>query len=311
MPDDHLLCSCSRFNGPPKALSGLVEEQLLLAEGGDSPELYRHLRQTRYDLLVFVGLHNPVTYWGAKALPDDRRMMLVPATTDEDVIQLGVHNETLERAERLIVSTEHERSLWTERLVGERKIENIQFLVGVNPLARHTDPHDFDRERYVIVAQDWTVATPVALTRLSHWAEVIEQEVHPGIRLRVVGPGSDRHPLGIPLTTSRLDIWRWMSRAMLVLDPVPQRLLGRQVLEAFLYRVPVVVHARGGASREHAEAGNGGLWFRTDDELCAAVRALLDNDLAQVLGEQGCAYAQRRYADTDSFIKSVAKVCLS
>ena len=95
---------------------------------------------------------------------------------------------------------------------------------------------------------------------------------------------------------------------MAVLDPVPQRLVGRQVLEAFLYRVPVIVYARGGASREHAEAGNGGLWFRTDEELCATVRALLDDELGQLLGEQGCSYAQHRHADTDTFVKNVAKV---
>jgi hypothetical protein len=283
---------------------------MLLAEGGDSPELYRHLRETPYDLLVFVGLHNPATYWGARAVPDGRRVILVPATTDEDIIWLGLHGETLQRAERLVVVTEGERMMWRERLGGEASIDTVNFLVGVNPLARLTDPHDFDRQRYLIVAEDWTRTLPSVLRRLPQWAQLIEREVHPGVRLRVVGPGSEHHPLGIRLTGSRLDIWRWMSRAMAVLDPVPQRLVGRQVLEAFLYRVPVIVHARGDASREHAEVGNGGLWFRTDEELYATVRALLDDELGQLLGEQGCSYAQRRCADTDTFVKNVGKVFL-
>jgi hypothetical protein len=310
-PHDPFVCSCPRFGPERNAPARLVEEQLVLAEGGDSPELYRHLRETPYDLVVFVGLHSPATYWGARAVPEGRRVMLVPATADEDLAWLDIHGDTLQRAERIIVATETERSIWSERLRDEGSIDSINFLVGVNPLARLTDPHDFDRQRYVIVADDWTRAVPASLARLERWAELIERDVHPAVRLRVVGPGSDQHPLGIRLTNSRLDIWRWMSRAMAVLDPVPQRLIGRQVLEAFLYRVPVIVHARGGASREHAEVGSGGLWFRTDEELCATVRALLDDELHQLLGEQGCSYAQGRFADTDTFIKTVAKVFLS
>jgi len=311
LPDDPFVCSCRRFGRERNAPAALVEEQLVLAEGGDSPDLYRHLQETPYDLVVFVGLHSPATYWGARAVPDGRRVMVVPATVDEDVAWLGIHRDTLQRAERVIVATETERSIWSERLGDEGSIETINFLVGVNPLARLTDPHDFDRQRYVIVADDWTRTLPASSARLERWAELIERNVHPAVRLRVVGPGSDQHPLGIRLTSSRLDIWRWMSRAMAVLDPVPQRLIGRQVLEAFLYRVPVIVHARGGASREHAEVGSGGLWFRSDEELCATVRALLDGELHQLLGEQGCSYAQGRFADTDTFIKTVAKVFLS
>ena len=310
LPHDPFACSCPRFGRELRSLPPLVEEQLLLAEGGDSPELYRYLRKAPYDLVVFVGLHSPATYWGARAIPDGRRVMLVPATTDEDVTWLGLHAETLQRAERLVVVTEGERAMWDERLGDDAAIDTVNFLVGVNPLARLTDPHDFDRQRYLIVAENWTDSTSPPLSRLAHWAKLIEREVHPGVGLRVVGPGSEKHPFGIPLTSSRLDIWRWMSRAMAVLDPVPQRLVGRKVLEAFLYRVPVIVHARGGASREHAEVGNGGLWFRTDEELCATVEALLDEELSKLLGEQGCSYAHR-YADTDTFIKNVAKVFLS
>lgn len=309
-PHDPFVCACPRFVREQNARPPLVEEQLLLAEGGDSPELYRHLRETPYDLVVFVGLHNPATYWGARAVPEGGRVVLVPATTDEDVAWLGIHAETLHRAERLVVATEGERAMWTERLGDEATIDTINFLVGVNPLARLTDPHDFDRQRYVIVAENWTRPAAPALARLEEWAKRIEREIHPRVHLRVVGPGADQHPLGIRLTSSRLDIWRWMSRAMAVLDPIPQRLVGRQVLEAFLYRVPVIVHARGGANREHAEVGNGGLWFRTDEELTAIVRALLDGELGQLLGEQGCSYAQGRFADTDTFIKSVAEVFL-
>lgn len=302
-------CSCLRLRRRQEPLPAFVEEQLLVAEGGDAPDLYTFLRAMPYDVVVIVGLHSPAAYWGVKNLPDDRRLVLVPAAVEEELIWLELHSATLERAERVVVFTKGEQATWTQRLAKDAgKIEHIRFLVGVNPLARDTDPQDAGSGRYVILPGDW-IKRPISAS-LARWAERLERDVNPDVKLRIVGPGAERSPLGLPATGSRLDIWRWMSRAMAVFDPTPRRLLGVRVLEAFLYRTPVIVHARGGANREHAEAG-GGLWFRTDDEFYAVARALLDDDLARVLGEQGGSYAEEHYGETDSFIKRVGETFLS
>jgi glycosyltransferase involved in cell wall biosynthesis len=82
--------------------------------------------------------------------------------------------------------------------------------------------------------------------------------------------------------------------------------IGQEVLEALLFSVPIVVAANGDASREHAEAGNSGLWFRVDDEVPAAVERLLDGEIRGPLGEQGRSYASSRFADPDTYLKRVA-----
>ena len=64
------------------------------------------------------------------------------------------------------------------------------FLVGVNPLARETDPQDPGSGRYVILADDWARRAPSA--RLGHWAERLERDVHRDVKLRIVGPGAER-----------------------------------------------------------------------------------------------------------------------
>jgi glycosyltransferase involved in cell wall biosynthesis len=95
-----------------------------------------------------------------------------------------------------------------------------------------------------------------------------------------------------------------------VIDPTPHRVIGQEVLEAMLLGIPVVVAANGDATREHADLGNGGLWYRFGDELLASIKLLLDGHVASSLGEQGHSYATARFADTDTYVKRVAEVVL-
>jgi glycosyltransferase involved in cell wall biosynthesis len=96
-----------------------------------------------------------------------------------------------------------------------------------------------------------------------------------------------------------------------LVDPAPHRIVGQEVLEALLLGVPVVVTANGDATREHAEVGNGGLWYRAEDELPASIAHLLDREVACSLGEQGRSYVTARFSDTDTYVKRVAEVLLA
>lgn len=291
-------------------LAPSVEEQLLIAEGGDSPALCEHLRSTPYDLVVIVGHHSPLTRSAVRALPPRRRLVVVPANRHESTLGLRVHDEVFDRAERILVLTEQERLLMEARLGagGAHKVENVRFAVGVNGLARKTEPLEFDSKRYIVIARDWN--KPSATHRLVRWARVFEESIQRDLRLRLVGPGAWRVPLGLGRTGSRLDVCRWISRAFALLDPTPDRLLGREALDAYLFGTPILARDDGGAVRDHAQSGNGGLWYRTEEQLFGAVEALLDDDLRTTLGRQGQAYVQAEYGDVDLYIKRVTTALL-
>jgi hypothetical protein len=295
---------------PLPELAPLVEEQLVLAEGGDSPALCEHLASTSYDLVVLAGHHSPLALSAIRALADRQRVVVLSANRHSGTLRLRIHDETFERAERILVCTESERQEVVARLGDDQidKVENVGFAVGVNPLARKTEPLEFDDKRYVIIARDWN--KPVAKERLVWWGKQFERSIHKDLRLRLVGPGAWRLPLGLSRTASRLDVCRWTSRAVALLDPTPDRLIGREVLDAYLFGTPVLVCADGGATRDHAERGNGGLWYRTDEELFGAVEALLDRDLQTTLGQQGQDYAQHEYADVDLYIKRLTSALI-
>jgi glycosyltransferase involved in cell wall biosynthesis len=301
---DPFACSCV-LAGAVANLPSLGQEELVRAEGGDSPALYDHLRRTPYDLVVFVDHHSPATTFGVRALPDDRPMALVPAATDAVLVGLPIHQEAFDRSRRILVSTESELTLLSDRLDPSvaGRAENVGFVFGVNTLAQRTEPRDYDEHPFITVVADWTKVGPVH--QLSWWAERMRRELD--VKLYLVGPRADAVPNGLRLTASRLDVWRWVTRSVALLDPWPHRLIGRDVLESLLLGVPVLVHAHGGATREHAEVGNGGLWYRTDEELCAATAALLDEPVRKALGEQGRTYAEERYRDSDSYVKRVVE----
>ncbi len=309
--DDHDLsgCICS-FNRSGRDLPAQVEEQVVLAEGGDSPPLYAWLSVSPYDVVVFVGFHFPASCFGARHVRDGSRVFVVPGMWDEAAALLRIHDFTFDRAERILVLTEAERSWIGERArvtVAER-VENVGFLLGVNRVVS-TAPTGPGFGRNVVIARDWRSSSSI---RRRSWVSSLARALPQGVRLRLVGPGAGGFADGVPHTDARIDAWWWMSRALAVIDPARNRVLGQELLEAMLFGVPVVVAADGGASREHAEVGNGCLWYRIEDELVGCIDRLLhQEDLRSVLGEQGRSYAEKRFADTETFVKRVSETILA
>jgi len=299
-------CTCptdlSRRSLPP-----LVEEQLVLAEGGDSPALYEYLAGTPYEVTVFVGLHSPVSCFGAQALPDGRRAAVVPGAYE--AARLAVHDSVLDRVERVLVCTEAERGRFVQRVgpsMAER-VENVGMIVGVNAVVRSMWP-THQAERFLVVARDWQARA--SLQHLRRWEEALIRCLPEGMGLRLVGPGASALRSGVPHSDNRIDAWWWVSRALAVIDPVPHRVLGQEVLESLMLGVPVIVAADGGATREHAEVGNGGLWYRVNDELIASVEEIAGEDVRASLVEQGRAYAVSRFGDTDTYVKRLTEALL-
>ena len=299
--------TCTPPTVAPRPLPSMVEEELVLAEGGDAPTLYDHLRATPYDATVFVGLQSPVACFGIRVLPEDRPVFLVPGAIGATPA-LRIHEFCLGRAERILVCTETERRQVVGRLGGERpdRVQDTGFVVGVNTVVQ-PEARQKDEEQFVVIARDWR-RQPFASQH--DWTSRLARQLPAGVDLRLVGPGASNFDAGIPDTEARIDAWWWMSRALAVIDPAPHRVVGQEVLEALLFGVPVIVAADGDATREHAETGNCGLWYLVDDELVGAVRRLLDQDVSRLLGEQGRMYAAGRFGDTDRYVNRVAEAVL-
>ena len=308
-----LSCSCAAdllervARGVPQSL----QFELARARGGHSPELYAHLRDDPYDLVLFVGLSAALVF-GLRNLPDDARVVLIPGRAGDRSSWLPVYDEAFRRADAMLVPTETERKLAGRRSgTDDGRAVNVGFALKVSSLSAETDPVVGVNMAYVLVVGDWTSST--GLSRFLRQADLLARDrpeigvVFAGRRHELLGRAGRVTAYGTEL---RADLWRWVSRALAVLDPEPERSLGRDVLEALLYGVPVLARADGGAAREHAEAGNGGLWYRNYDELELAIGRLATGGIGQTLGRQGHDYAQREYGDPERFRKRVVEAAL-
>lgn len=119
------------------------------------------------------------------------------------------------------------------------------------------------------------------------------------------------HPRRHPVVTSRVDLWRAMAFARVVVAVEPGRLVARSVLEALLHATPVVAPA-GTLAAAHVDAAAGGLVVSGDGDRLAAVRVLLDDaDRAAEVGRAGQAWALPRFGDLPAYTDRVARLVAS
>ena len=303
-------CDCTqRLAGAlAENLPRAVQRRLAGTTGPTSPELVSHLRDRRYDVVLFGGFDAAFFDHALEDALGRSRVVLVPLARDEPRLYFSVYDPLFERAERILVFTERERRLIVNRLKGRAtgRIRRVGFPVRINSLAATTLPYHSPHASYVVLARDWR--RPFGLGWLFEFADSLAR-TNPEIALALIGPGAGSLPSSAGLvrqeTVSRLDAWRWMNVALAFLDAEPDRMLGLDVLEAMLCGAAVLVPAHGGAAREHAELGNGGLWYQSDSQLRACLDALRSADLREALGRQGRQYAESEYGNVDRFIGRV------
>jgi len=145
------------------------------------------------------------------------------------------------------------------------------------------------------------------------------KERHPGpLALALVGPVAYElppHPdIVVTGAVSEADKWDIVRDALVSVSPSALESFSLVVVEAWVDRVPVLVNASCGPTREHCERSGGGLWFGSYPEFESVLdRLVADGDLRAELGSRGRQYVDghfqwpvliRRYAE---FLTTVAE----
>lgn len=117
----------------------------------------------------------------------------------------------------------------------------------------------------------------------------------------------NENTLELPVSPSRVNLWRLMAHALATVDLRPPGPLGREALESMLLGTPVVV-PDGSPAMEHACAANGGLWYKDTGELFDVTRALMSRPLRDRLASQAETYAQEHHGRMDDFVDRVGRL---
>lgn len=135
---------------------------------------------------------------------------------------------------------------------------------------------------------------------------VVVAEVRPD-RLVVTDPGR-RHEVAWP--PARMDLWRLMRTADVLLDLRPQGPFGREALESLLFATPVVVPA-GSAAASHAAESGGGRSFGDPPEMFGHLSELFGDAAARAeMGETGRRWARSLYATGPLGDEALARLVL-
>jgi hypothetical protein len=113
----------------------------------------------------------------------------------------------------------------------------------------------------------------------------------------------------LPVSPSRVNLWRLMAHAVATVDQRPAGPIGRESIESMLLGTPVVVPDHG-AAQEHAADAGGGLWYADAGELIDEVRVLSDRRLRRPFSRQGREWAERTHGRMDEFVDRAAALVL-
>lgn len=324
------LVRAALVRGPAQDLPEIAGPRLAGLGGGRSDALAGLVGSMSPDAVVLAG---PDVWWvpeSLRSLPGRMRLVALPLLGDDPAAGLPALRPLLRDVDAVGVLSGLERARFEgarnrpNRLEGAG-LERARFEGAQPEVIRLDVAFAINRStadglllgaapfgRYVVLLTGFPPGTPGATRSPGH--EYV-REVLGDIAVAEVGherwmltDATNAHTL--PVELSRVNLWRLVRRAEVVLDLRPQGIVGRETIEALLLGTPVVV-PEGTVAAEHAQASDGGLWYRDFAELFDAGRAVLgDRSLRDRLGAQGRAWAERVHGDQASFVEEATRLVL-
>ena len=279
------------------------EERAWMANNINSTPLYDHLHThgAAYDRIVMGPYLFGLIVHAAGIHPD--RTLLVPCLHDEVFAYLETVAEMFQAVRGFMFNTVPERDL-AARLYTRDFTDAAVVGMGLDPF--ETDPDAF-RERHALATPFLLYAgrreplkgTPLLVDYLAAFRSRTEQD----IKLVCTGTGPIDPPpelaphvtdLGFVAEQEKHDA---MAAALAFCHPSVNESLGIVLLESWLARTPVLVHAGSRVLADQCRRSNGGLWFRNYPEFETQLTLLLDRTKVRTgLGNAGHDYVEREYA---------------
>lgn len=279
------------------------DEQQLMQNNLQSSQLIDYLRQHADDIagVIFSPYLFGTTYWGVRAIPD--KALLVPCLHDEPLARLEVFREMLEDTAGIFFNTRAEQDFATQ-VLGVANPNHTIIGYGFDP----TTPTG-NAERF---STYYHIQPPILLYsgRLENHKNVpllfeyfIRYKLdHPGpLTLVLAGSGDIAVPerndiVSLGMITDQQVLADVYAAATVLCQPSTKESFSLVILESWVQRRPVLVHAQCGPTSEHVRASGGGYAFDTYEQFAMALHRLL-NDAAHAneLGERGRRYVEQHY----------------
>jgi len=231
------------------------------------------------------------------------KSILVPCLHDESFAYLGVMNNLFHAVSGFMFNSEPERDLACR--LYELSPERLR-VVGMGMDEFTCSPDAFRQEQgltapYIIYAgrRELLKGTPLLLDYISAFRRRTQRDV------KLVLTGSGRIDLPADLAGHVVDLGfvseetkhNAMAGALAFCHPSTNESFGIVILESWMAKRPVLVHAGSEVLTNHCRKSGGGLWFGNYPEFEDELTLLLDNpDVTNRMGRAGRAYVQKQYS---------------
>ncbi|MDY6794588.1 MAG: glycosyltransferase family 4 protein [Actinomycetota bacterium] len=254
----------------------------------------------RYRAFVFAPYLFGTTYLGVRGAPG--KSYIIPCLHDEPYAYLHVYKRMMRMARGLMFNSVPEMEL-ARHLYGDDLPGRV---VGMGFGDYPADGNRF-RDKYSISGdfvlycgrREIAKNTPMLLRYFCNYLENTGREVS----LVLTGAGHIDIPfsfrnrvIDVGFVDER-DLRDAYSAAAFICHPSVNESFSIMILEAWLARLPCLIHADCAVTRYHVEHSDGGLWFRDYPTFHEAVDFILDHpEVRWVMGEKGREYVLGKYS---------------
>lgn len=279
-----------------------TDEETWLANGINSTPLIAHLQEhiADFDRVVIGPYLFGLGVAASRIAPE--KTFLVPCLHDEAFAYMDSIAEMFRSVAGCLFNADAEREL-AMRLYGLGPDAGDVVGMGLDPF--ETDPGaarrrlGFDAPFVLYSGRRETLkGTPL----LVEYLHVFRMRTGLDIKLVFTGTGDLHLPdglvqhtvdLGFVAEQEKRDV---MAAALCFCHPSVHESFSIVLMESWLARTPVLVHAGSAVMRDHCRQGGGGLWFRTYPEFEESLRLLHDDDALRArLAASGHTYVRTRY----------------
>lgn len=280
------------------------QEQQLVRNNLQSSQLTHYLREHADDLAcaIFSPYLFGTTYWGVQAVPD--KAIIVPCLHDEPLARLDVFREMLEDTAGIFFNTEAERDFAAEVLgVANPNRAVIGYGFATDGPVGNGDAF---RARYHLPEQILLYSGRLEIDKnvpllLDYFTRY--KRDHPGpLTLVLAGSGDVPIPdrgdiVTLGMIVDRQALADVYAAATVLCQPSLRESFSIVILESWLQRRPVLVHAGCPATSGHVHASGGGYAFNDYEQFCTIMQQLLNEPAqADALGQRGYEYVEQQYS---------------
>lgn len=282
----------------------LREEMSWIGGSVHSQSLYTKIKEdaSKWDALVFAPYLFGITYQGLQIAPE--KSFLIPCLHPEPYAFLKIFQEMFQRPRGILFNALPEKELgksiftlpdkkcsvvgmgFEERSLKVKKIFREKFKIGSSPFLLYAGRREKGKNTPLLI--------DYFLTYKKH---------HPGnLKLVLLGSGKTSCPAGYSedimdcgfVTEEEKE--EAYQEALAICQPSLNESFAIVLMESWLASTPVLVNAKCGVTRHHAELSGGGLWFKSFFEFEEGLNLFLGNEgLREKMGLQGRNYVLKNF----------------